>query len=602
VTEAERKAAIKRKKKSKKKLLGFWGLMVAFFIFVVLLVNSLLSIFVPHYYPTFGSYKFVAVTTSAMGDAVPNGSMLIVRKPPNSQFVSVGDIITFETDDDHGITTHTLRVVAVDRTESDAVFTAVGDGTGETLILEYKQIVGVYTGKKCGFFGYFFGFFNSAPGAVIMIVLFAGIVVFYILTTFLRLSEERRKLQADALGKCARELSGVNLRFDNIREITAVMDVLNMITVKPNNRSEAKETEKRLHSFIDAENIELPQTPEIAAVLDTLPAPDTPLTLAAALRNGATLRQAEDGQTLILTGLSGGRSIMLTPIQTSDGIVLCQQGVRLRADVAPNIETVGAMSMPEYPEFFEGQPIKKNVVYPELPQPSYVFGAEMLSPHNSYVPGGEMLASLMSAPASAADAAALGGGDRQALPSHQTPSAALPEHAPSAAPTASPTVAPADKVAPVPDCAVPAESEQCKDLAPPDGEADDVLASARAAYAEYRAAADKQELKQTEELNTLLGSVIPLTADEQALVDKYKKASGLDDGAKPKKPTPPDKLAARRDAAAMKKAEQDGFAVLLVGAEKERYLTEQKLAKTRADAVKRLKRISADRKLLDKIK
>ncbi len=504
--------------------------------------------------------------------------------------MSVGDIITFETDDDHGVTTHTLRVVAVDRTESDAVFTAAGDGTGETLTLEYKQIVGVYTGKKCGFFGYFFGFFNSAPGAVIMIVLFAGIVVFYILTTFLRLSEERRKLQADALGKCARELSGVNLRFDNIREITAVMDVLNMITVKPNNRSEAKETEKRLHSFIDAENIELPQTPEIAAVLDTLPAPDTPLTLAAALRNGATLRQAEDGQTLILTGLSGGRSIMLTPIQTSDGIVLCQQGVRLRADVAPNIETVGAMSMPEYPEFFEGQPIKKNVVYPELPQPSYVFGAEMLSPHNSYVPGGEMLASLMSAPASAADAAALGGGDRQALPSHQTPSAALPEHAPAA------------DVAPVPDCALPAESEQCKDLAPPDSEADDVLASARAAYAEYRAAADKQELKQTEELNTLLGSVVPLTADEQALVDKYKKASGLDDGAKPKKPTPPDKLAARRDAAAMKKAEQDGFAVLLVGAEKERYLTEQKLAKTRADAVKRLKRISADRKLLDKIK
>lgn len=590
MTEAERKAAIKRKKKSKKKLLGFWGLMVAFFIFVVLLVNSLLNIFVPHYYPTFGSYKFVAVTTSAMGDAVPNGSMLIVRKPPNPLFVSVGDIITFETDDDHGVTTHTLRVVAVDRTESDAVFTAAGDGTGETLTLEYKQIVGVYTGKKCGFFGYFFGFFNSAPGAVIMIVLFAIIVVFYILTTFLRLSEERRKLQADALGKCARELSGVNLRFDNIREITAVMDVLNMITVKPNNRSEAKETEKRLHSFIDAENIELPQTPEIAAVLDTLPAPDTPLTLAAALRNGATLRQAEDGQTLILTGLSGGRSIMLTPIQTSDGIVLCQQGVRLRADVAPNIETVGAMSMPEYPEFFEGQPIKKNVVYPELPQPSYVFGAEMLSPHNSYVPGGEMLASLMSAPASAADAAALGGVDRQALPSHQTPSAALPEHAPAA------------DVAPVPDCAVPAESEQCKDLAPPDGEADDVLASARAAYAEYRAAADKQELKQTEELNTLLGSVVPLTADEQALVDKYKKASGLDDGAKPKKPTPPDKLAARRDAAAMKKAEQDGFAVLLVGAEKERYLTDQKLAKTRADAVKRLKRISADRKLLDKIK
>lgn len=430
-------------------------------------------------------------------------------------------------------------------------------------------------------------------------VLFAGIVVFYILTRFIRRSEERRKLQADALDKCARELSGINLRFDNIREITAVMDVLNMITVKPGSRSEARETEKRLHSFIDAENIELPQTPEIAAVLDTLPAPDTPLTLAAALRNGATLRQAEDGQTLILTGLSGGRSIMLTPIQTSDGIVLCQQGVRLRADVAPNIETVGAMSMPEYPEFFEGQPIKKNVVYPELPQPSYVFGAEMLSPHNSYVPGGEMLASLMSAPASAAEAAALGGGDRQALPPTETPSAALPEHVP---PHEASDMRPAD----VPTAIEKPRPAEVSDVAPVEAEnvsaSDDGHARAEAAYAEYRAAADKQELKQTEELNALLASVVPLTADEQALVDKYKKAGGIDDGTKPKKPTPPDKLAARREAAAMKKAEQDGFAVLLVGAEKERYLTEQKLAKSRADAIKRLKRIAADRKLLDKIK
>lgn len=580
VVEANEKTALPHKKKSKKRLLGFWGLMVAFFIFVVLLLNSLLSIFVPHYYPTVGAYKFVCVSTSAMGDAVPRGSMLIVRKPSSDALVFVGDIITFETDDDHGITTHTLRVTAVDRTDNGAIFTAAGDGSDETLVVGYKQIIGVYTGKKCGFFGYFFGFFNSAPGAVILTVLFAGIVVFYILTRFIRRSEERRKLQADALDKCARELSGINLRFDNIREITAVMDVLNMITVKPGSRSEARETEKRLHSFIGAENIELPQTPEIAAVLDTLPAPDTPLTLAAALRNGATLRQAEDGQTLILTGLSGGRSIMLTPIQTSDGIVLCQQGVRLRADVAPNIETVGAMSMPEYPEFFEGQPIKKNVIYPELPQPSYVFGAEMLSPHNSYVPGGEMLASLMSAPASAAEAAALGGGDRQALPPTDAPSAALPEHAPTTeAEDASPAI----------------EKEQGP-------VADDGLARAEAAYAEYRAAADKQELKQTEELNALLASVVPLAADEQALVDKYKKAGGLDDGSKPKKPTSPEKLAARREAAAMKKAEQDGFAVLLVGAEKERYLTEQKLAKSRADAIKRLKRIAADRKLLDRIK
>ena len=50
--------------------------------------------------------------------------------------------------------------------------------------------------------------------------------------------------------------------------------------------------------------------------------------LVAALSTGATLRQAEDGQTLVLTTTSGDKNIMLTPVQTQDGVILCQQGVR----------------------------------------------------------------------------------------------------------------------------------------------------------------------------------------------------------------------------------------------------------------------------------
>ena len=135
-----------------------------------------------------------------------------------------------------------------------------------------------------------------------------------------------------------------------------------MLAQKPQSGAERKAQAERLSSFIDAHTIELPQTPETAAVLDSLPAPDNPDTLAAALRAGATLRQAEDGQTLVLTGLSGGKSILLTPIQTPDGVMLCRQGVRIRAEIAPNLEQIGVTSMPSFPEFSRGSRSKTRRV------------------------------------------------------------------------------------------------------------------------------------------------------------------------------------------------------------------------------------------------
>ncbi|MDE7464087.1 MAG: signal peptidase I, partial [Clostridiales bacterium] len=348
-----------------RKAFAYTGLALLLLILILLTVNAMFSIFMPHYYPTFGGYRLFSIVSDSMDPTIPKGHMIVCKKPTSEDEIKEGTVITFEITDKDGnikVNTHRVQKVTKHPTTGKTSYTTKGDNAplADSVHPEYSDVIGIYTGQHCAFFGYFFGFMQSTQGAITLILVLFIVLIAWIVIEYVRHHERRKKLENAALKKGAQELSNVNLRYDNIREITAVMDVLGMVTEEPKNRAENKDIESRLGEFIDAESIELPQTPETAAVLDSLPAPDTPMTLAAALRNGATLRQAEDGQTLVLTGLSGGKSILLTPVQTPDGIILCQQGVRLRSDIAPNIESVGATSMPEYPEFFEGQPLEKN--------------------------------------------------------------------------------------------------------------------------------------------------------------------------------------------------------------------------------------------------
>lgn len=542
-------------------LLGFLAVLLT-----VLVVNALLSIFMPHYYPTFGKYRLFSIVTDSMEDTIPRGNMIVSRVPESEADIKVGDVITFEvtnSDGDTVLITHRVTAIGSNPSNGKTSYTTKGDNapSADNIHPEFNDVVGVFTGKQCGFFGYFFGFLQSPQGAIALIFILFIIVIACIVNYYVDSKSDRKKLETAALKKSEKELSNVNLRYDNIREITAVMDVLGMVTAEPQKRSEERDIQARLNSFIDAKTIELPQTPETAAVLDSLPAPDTPLTLAAALRSGATLRQAEDGQTLILTGMSGGKSILLTPVQTPDGIILCQQGVRLRSDIAPNIESVGAMSMPEYPEFFEGQPLEKNVEYPELPQPkAAAFGPEMLGGVTTEQP--VQSAPALSAPTAVGQAKLVSLGENGRLPERE---------------------------------AMRIGYEGARGV-------NEIAArekASRSAYAQYREIAAQLELKQAEQLSALLDNAQPISPDDRARIDDYK--AELKKNKKPRKPLTPEQIAARKAAAERRKAEQEAFIESLEPADRELYLSEQKLSRSRNATIRRLKRLDADRKLLQKL-
>ncbi len=562
------------------------GMIVLLAIVLGLLVNAMLVVFKNDYYTTFGRYRLFAIVSDSMEPTIPKGSMIVDTKPTDANEITVGSVITFKVSGENGETLITHRVVEI---TADGKYITRGDNAAgnDGYRTEFGDVVGVYTGNKCGFFGSLFGFFQSGQGIVTLIIILFIIVIARIVLLYYARTEKRHALEVAALGKCAKALSGVNLRYDNINEITAVMDVLDMITGEPKNRKERLEIEARLKAFTEAENIELPQTPETAALLDNLPAPDTPTSLVAALASGATLRQAEDGQTLVLTTISGGKNILLTPVQTEDGIILCQQGVRLRTDLAPNIEDVGISSMPASPEFFEGQPLKKSVIYPELPQPSARLGSDMISPYTAQsVSVGKIEGAkppLAIAPAEEAVAALLELG----TPTRELQSA----------------LQPSAQTAGIDRQGVIAMREKADEVAIPLETYGDNMPvrdrAAKNAYAQYREVAAQLELRQAEELSALLADASPLTEAERKRIEEYKAANQKPK--KPRKPRTPEQIAAAKSAAEKRKIAQQAFLSALSPEDRELYMTEQKLSKSRTAAIRRLKAIARDRKLLENL-
>ena len=547
-----------------KRIAKYIGLGIAVVILALLILNAALALFLPHYYPTFGEYRLFSIVSDSMNPEIKTGNLIVSYVPKSESDIKVGDVITYEVEDGKGnIVLITHRVVRIEKNPNNGKtsYTTKGDNapSNDSIHPDFDEVVGVFTGKQSPFFGYLIGFLQSSEGALTLITIIFIVIVTWVVTYYIDTRESRKQLETAALKRCEQELLNVHLRHDNIREITAVIDILDMVTSVPQSREEEKNIESRLKNFINAETIELPQTVETAAILDTLPAPDTPQSLASALRSGATLRQAEDGKSLVLTGMSGEKSIILTPIQTADGIILCQQGVRLKINIGPNVEEVGATSLPGYPEFFVGQPIRHNVDYPELPE-----GAAPLTPDQLLSPsGGEK----------PADSAVL----------------------------ASPR--------PVSGQARVASTEQLKELSggrmPTAEQLDPDGYRAKVAYAQYRELAAQLELRQVEQLQSLLDEVKPLSDEEKALVDKLnaeEKAKKEAAAKPPRKEKTPEEKAEAKARAEKRKAEKEAFMAALSPADRELYLSEQRLSKSRAATIRRLKKIARDRKRLEKLK
>ncbi|MDE5593147.1 MAG: hypothetical protein K2I75_04360, partial [Clostridiales bacterium] len=113
----------------------------------------------------------------------------------------------------------------------------------------------------------------------------------------------------------------------------------------------------------------------------------------------------------------------------------------------------------------------------------------------------------------------------------------------------------------------------------------------------YRDRVAQEEIEQAQVLRGLVENTTPMTDDDRARVKKLRAEQRKN---RQNKQLTPEQREKRKAAAARKKAEEQAFLDSLSPADREVYLTEQMLKRSRESAIRRLRRINSDKKLLEK--
>ncbi|MDE6441868.1 MAG: signal peptidase I, partial [Clostridia bacterium] len=245
---AEQKDIDKNGKKTALKVLRWVGFILLLVLTITLTVNALLCVFVKHYYPTFGQYRLFAIVSDSMEPEIPTGDMIVGRVPESESDIEIGTVITYELPQGNGIVLITHRVIDIN-TDAQGVtrYTTRGDNAEGTDAYRptFDQVVGIYTGNKCGFFGYLFGFLQSSAGAITLIIILLIIALTWIIIYFVNLVQVWRNVALNALQKSRGILSETR-----IAELGTIADVIGIAIKDPETKAELKNKDKKLDMFM----------------------------------------------------------------------------------------------------------------------------------------------------------------------------------------------------------------------------------------------------------------------------------------------------------------------------------------------------------------
>ena len=239
----------KSKSKTVLSILRISGFAVLLAILAGLLINSLLCVFVPHYYPTFGQYRLFAIVSDSMEPEIPTGNMIVGRVPKSQDEIAEGTVITYEMKSGNTtyLITHRVQSVRLDPETGEEIYTTKGDNAdrADTYHPTFSEVVGIYTGNRCGFFGYLFGFLQSSQGAIALILIALIIALTVIIVHFVNLVTVWRKIALDALKK-----SGHILSETQIEQLGTIADVIGIVSKDPLDKRDVKRKDKKLNWFL----------------------------------------------------------------------------------------------------------------------------------------------------------------------------------------------------------------------------------------------------------------------------------------------------------------------------------------------------------------
>ena len=246
------------KEKRARKIVGWVGFVILSVITAILLINSLLCVFVDGYYPTFGKYRLFAIVSDSMEPEIPTGDMIVGYVPESEADITVGTVITYEyrINGTKVLITHRVIAISVDA-QGVTRYTTQGDNAErpDGVNPAFSDVVGVYTGNKCGFFGYFFGFLQSSEGAIALIVIALIIVVTAIIVHFVNVVSIWRTAALHALDKSSAMMKDENGEVD----LQTLADVLGIVLKEPKDRKDLNRKDRKLKWFIQTGT--LPERP-----------------------------------------------------------------------------------------------------------------------------------------------------------------------------------------------------------------------------------------------------------------------------------------------------------------------------------------------------
>lgn len=246
-----------------------WGVLLA-----ALLVNSLLCVFMDHYYPTYGGYRLFAIVSDSMEPEIPTGNMIVGRVPESEGEIEVGTVITYELRQGNGIVLITHRVIQIERNDQtgEVRYTTRGDNAAGTDAYRptFDDVVGIFTGNQCGFFGYFFGFLQSPEGAIALMIIALIIILTVLIVHFVNIITIWRNIAYEALQK-----SGSILHDAEDEKYGVIADVIGIVAKEPLDKKDVQRKDKKLFWFMKTGT--LPKRPysddlDVAAAMMNAPA------------------------------------------------------------------------------------------------------------------------------------------------------------------------------------------------------------------------------------------------------------------------------------------------------------------------------------------
>ncbi len=144
--------------------------------------------------PTLGKTSFFSVTTNSMEPTIKEGDLIFSEKFANDeekQSLQVGDVITFKMviNGENAFNTH--RIIAVEGTGVNTVYTTKGDNTEDnvynvTETVPYNLVVRKWNGKRIAKLGSVLAFLQTPNGFLIVIVIPLVLFFLFELVKFIR--------------------------------------------------------------------------------------------------------------------------------------------------------------------------------------------------------------------------------------------------------------------------------------------------------------------------------------------------------------------------------------------------------------------------------